>query len=412
MTVDVSHVTRNFSPWASWMVEAGRHRAAVDPLPPRIFIDARRRGGRGSGHGSTSCSGRLPAPVPLDLEMTDSDVVPVERDGYRRDRVVFDTEATMSVPAYLLVPDDRRRAGPGRAGHPRPRPRQVARCAALERPTSHPTATTPISWPPRLRRAGARPAVLRRAARLEPAGPLRLRHQPGARGDGGRVAARRQPVGPVALPRRARRAPAGRPVADRRGRPVLRRHRARCSSPRSTSGCAAAVVSGYFSSWAESHKMPWNMCGSQVLPGMLGQLRARRPRRAGRAAPAAGRVGRARRSLFPLAAVAGTVVEVAGGLRPPRRSPRSSHDVFDGDHQWHGERAYPFLDRWLPLTPRPKLGGGVEIQVQDDVVTGAQDRRRAAGRDRAGERVVHRLAPCGPRARWPAPSGPAAAPGS
>ncbi len=32
---------------------------------------------------------------------------------------------------------------------------------------------------------------------------------------------------------------------------------------------AAAVVSGYFSSWAESHKMPWNMCGSQVLPGML-----------------------------------------------------------------------------------------------------------------------------------------------
>ena len=35
---------------------------------------------------------------------------------------------------------------------------------------------------------------------------------------------------------------------------------------------AAAVVSGYFSSWAESHKMPWNMCGSQVLPGMLGQL--------------------------------------------------------------------------------------------------------------------------------------------
>ncbi len=32
------------------------------------------------------------------------------------------------------------------------------------------------------------------------------------------------------------------------------------------------MVSGYFSSWAESHKMPWNMCGSQVLPGMLGQL--------------------------------------------------------------------------------------------------------------------------------------------
>ena len=23
--------------------------------------------------------------------------------------------------------------------------------------------------------------------------------------------------------------------------------------------------------------------------------------------------------------------------------------VFDGEHQWHGEAAYPFLDRWLGL---------------------------------------------------------------
>ena len=35
---------------------------------------------------------------------------------------------------------------------------------------------------------------------------------------------------------------------------------------------AAAVVSGYFSSWSESHKVPWNMCGSQVLFGMLGRM--------------------------------------------------------------------------------------------------------------------------------------------
>ena len=35
---------------------------------------------------------------------------------------------------------------------------------------------------------------------------------------------------------------------------------------------SAAVVCGYFSSWAESHKVPWNMCGSQVLFGMLGQM--------------------------------------------------------------------------------------------------------------------------------------------
>jgi hypothetical protein len=23
------------------------------------------------------------------------------------------------------------------------------------------------------------------------------------------------------------------------------------------------------------------------------------------------------------------------------------HDAFDGEHQWHGTRAYPFLDHWL-----------------------------------------------------------------
>jgi hypothetical protein len=23
------------------------------------------------------------------------------------------------------------------------------------------------------------------------------------------------------------------------------------------------------------------------------------------------------------------------------------HDVFDGGHRWNGDRAYPFLQRWL-----------------------------------------------------------------
>ena len=26
---------------------------------------------------------------------------------------------------------------------------------------------------------------------------------------------------------------------------------------------------------------------------------------------------------------------------------RLEHDVFDGGHRWNGDRAYPFLDRWL-----------------------------------------------------------------
>ena len=28
-------------------------------------------------------------------------------------------------------------------------------------------------------------------------------------------------------------------------------------------------------------------------------------------------------------------------------SDRLEHDVFDGEHRWNGERAYPFLARWL-----------------------------------------------------------------
>ena len=51
---------------------------------------------------------------------------------------------------------------------------------------------------------------------------------------------------------------------------------------------AAAVVSGYLSSWAEAHKVPWNMCGSQVLPRAPRPARARRPRGARRPATPAG----------------------------------------------------------------------------------------------------------------------------
>ena len=34
----------------------------------------------------------------------------------------------------------------------------------------------------------------------------------------------------------------------------------------------AAVVSGYLSSWRAAHTVPWNMCGSQIMPGQLGAI--------------------------------------------------------------------------------------------------------------------------------------------
>ena len=99
-------------------------------------------------------------------------------------------------------------------------------------------------------------------------------------------------------------------------------------------------MSGYFSSWQARHRVPWNLCGSQVLPGMLGELEhvdlgaliAPRPLlvETGTEDP-----------LFP---VGGARREVArlrdASTRRSARPTRLEHDVFDGGHRWHGERAY------------------------------------------------------------------------
>src|ERR1700686_5154520 len=98
---------RNYSPWyqGKTRLAATRHE---DPLPEEDLDSlpawkARRR------QRLVALLGQVPEPVPLDLETLES----VQCDGYRRDKVVFDSEETMSVPAYLLVPDGR--VGPGPA---------------------------------------------------------------------------------------------------------------------------------------------------------------------------------------------------------------------------------------------------------------------------------------------------------
>ena len=104
---------------------------------------------------------------------------------------------------------------------------------------------------------------------------------------------------------------------------------------------AAAVVSGFFSSWAEAHKMPYNMCGSQVMAGMLGQIEHVDlgalicPR------PLLIETG-TDDFLFPEAA-AGQSAAVWTALCGRGADSALVHDVFEGDHQWHGKLAYPFL---------------------------------------------------------------------
>jgi dienelactone hydrolase len=109
---------------------------------------------------------------------------------------------------------------------------------------------------------------------------------------------------------------------------------------------AAAVVSGYFSSWAESHKMPWNMCGSQILFGMLGRLEHEDLGALVAPRPLLIESG-TEDLLFPVGAATESVRRTRLVYGGAGASDRLVHDVFEGGHQWHGTEALPFLDRWL-----------------------------------------------------------------
>jgi fermentation-respiration switch protein FrsA (DUF1100 family) len=109
---------------------------------------------------------------------------------------------------------------------------------------------------------------------------------------------------------------------------------------------AAAVVSGYFSSWAESHKMPWNMCGSQVLPGMLGRLEHVDLGALVAPRPLLIETGTGD-DLFPAPVATAEVERLRAVYEALGAADHLVHDVFDGGHEWHGEQAYPFLERRL-----------------------------------------------------------------
>ncbi len=302
----------------------------------------------------TRCRSRLtellgppPEPVPLELETIET----VECPGYLRHSVVFDAEATMSVPAYLLVPDGR--TGPGPAvlaahGHG---PGKSLVCGLAE--TEAPNGDYAVQL------------VLRGYVVLAP--DLRCF---GDRADWN------PPDHYVCDTNLVHAVMAGEsPLAQNlwdlgRCLDVLETHPlvdpARIGMVGLSYGgtvtlflaawderVAASVVSGYFSSWAESHKMPWNMCGSQVLPGMLGRLEHVDLGALVAPRPLLIESG-LHDDLFP-APVA------AAGYQALRRvyatlgadDDRVAHDAFEGGHQWHGEAAYPFLARWLGGSATP-----------------------------------------------------------
>ncbi len=338
---------RNFSPWFQ-VVSRLMATSEADGLPVgdlsgfdqwRARFDARLQ----------RALAPWPVPVPLNLEVTDETETDEDGSalGYRRQRIVFDTEDTMSVPAYLLIPDGRQTPG------------TAVLAAHGHGPGKSRVCGTEPGDPP----GGDYAAQLARRGHVVLAPDLRCF---GERADwnppdhyGCDTNLVHQVMGGWS--------PLTQNLWDlARALDVLEAHPlvdpARIGMVGFSYGgtvtlflaaCDArvsvAVVSGYFSSWTESHKVPWNMCGSQVLTGMLGQME-----HADLAALVAPRPLLVQSGdqdiLFPVA----TADEALGRVRPVYErfgaGDRLAHDVFAGEHQWNGPGAFPFLDRWLPPT--------------------------------------------------------------
>lgn len=291
--------------------------------------------------------GPWPDRVPLELEVLES----VDCGGYRRERVVFDSEATMSVPAFLLVPHARRAPGPAVLAQHGHGPGKSEVCgvdddASREAITEHHgdyahqlASRGYVVLAPDLRCFGER-------ADWSPPEKylcdLNLVHAYAAG-----VSPLTQNLWDLA---RALDVLERHPLVDpaRIGMVGLS-YGATCTL--FLAACdgrvRASVVSGYFSSWKAAHRVPWNLCGSQVLPGMLGELEhvdlgalvAPRPMlvESGSEDP-----------LFPVGVARRELAELRRVYEALEAPPEALvHDAFEGGHRWHGDLAYPFLEHWL-----------------------------------------------------------------
>jgi dienelactone hydrolase len=332
--------TRNFSNWAYWRLQ---HESSVDtdpcPVDDSSLIEpwrARVRERLGAMLGPS------PERVPLEVEVTES----VDCGSYRRERVVFDTEATMSVPAFLLVPNDRVEPGPALLAIHGHGPGKARICGLTEDehdegpPYAHVLASEGyVVLAPDLRGFGERSDWM----------PEDKYHC-----DWDLVCATMAGIVPHARNlwdlQRSLDVLAAHPLVDpgRMGACGLS-YGATCTLFLAAidERVRAAIVACYLSSWRSAHTVPWNMCGSQILPGQIGHIEhldvasliAPRPLLAENGVDDI---------LFPVDAARATVASlrrVYAQLGAPADA--VVHDVFDGGHRWHGTETSAFLKRWL-----------------------------------------------------------------
>jgi dienelactone hydrolase len=338
---------RNFSLWAYWQLRLAET-APPEPCPvddlEHAFAGYRERA-RGR---LDELLGPWPAPVPLDIEVLEHD----DAGPYTRTRIVFDSESTMSVPAYLLVPHDRTEPGPavlaihghgaGKStvcGLDGGRADLRAEIDGYHGDYGHQLACRGyVVLAPDLRAFGER-------TDWNP--PERYEC------DWNLVSATIAGANPLTQNLWDMRCSLG----------VLAQHRLVDATRMGAVGLSyggtatlflaalddrvkAAVVSGYFSSWAAAHRMPWNMCGSQIAPGLLGRLE--HVDLGALVAPRALLVETGTTDeIFPLPAARESFATLAKVYDWLGARQRLVHDVSEGGHQWYGKQAYPFLRREL-----------------------------------------------------------------
>jgi dienelactone hydrolase len=342
-------VERNFSQWTYW-------RRRSDELPPPRPPDAEDVGGwiQGVRDRLGALVGPDPAPVDPRVELGD----PVEEPYGRRRRVVFDSELHMSVPAWLLEPDASRATGAAVLvvhGHGSDKDGVCALNGATG-PGDYGrqlAAAGFVVLAPDLRGFGERADLLAlrpTGSGTEPEGLEEriVRHQADCGWD--LVCAVVTGTTPLALNlwdlRRCLDVLGGVPDVDpdrigavgwSYGGTLTLLLAALDERVR------AAVVSGFFSSWRAAHRVPWNLCGRQVLDGLLGSIEHSDV--AALIAPRALLVESARSDpLFDCDEAVRSVERTRATYRLLGADPEDVvHDVVDGEHAWSGRAVPPFL---------------------------------------------------------------------
>ena len=329
---------RNFSHWG-WLTQRIAEAEPADSCPVDGSADELAAWRRRARRRLLALLPQRPR-VPLDAETTES----VDCGDYVRHRVVYDSEPGMSVPAYLHVPHDRIAPGPAvlaQHGHG-PGKSQVAGLPGEA--GGEPSENADYAHQLALRGYVVLAPDLRGFGERTDWNPDHIYHC-----DYSQMHTTMLGLDMLALDlwdlARGLDLLAEHSLVDaRRLGMVGLSQGGTCTLFLTASDrrIRAAVVSGYFSSIKSSAAIPWNMCGSQVLRGMLGTFE--HVDVAALVAPRALLIESGTDDpIFPSSVAQAEHAKLANVYATLGAAEQTEIDVFEGGHSWHGTRAYDFL---------------------------------------------------------------------